>query len=1153
MKSMSEGDQQLQESEKDDAEAVALTDATDICAQLMERYAKSSAPQHRHLLASAVAMRSILHSESLPLTPAAYFAAAISAIDNASASDTLDPTVLSALLSFLAITLPLVPHGGISAPNASEAAGVLVVLLGMKNLTVSTVRAAVKCLGILLGFCNLEDWASVELGFDTLLKFSVDRRPKVRRCAQESLITFLNSLKHSAIKKEASNLVFSLLKSCMPSAVKLSTVTPVDGPEEDKQSHGQHLDVLHRLNVIILAIPLLSKKVRFKMLKELIKLVNPQFSIVTAHSFKAMELILKSSKTGVPALEVESIIVAIGSYLSSGDKNPLDTVLSAITLLKCAMDAGGSSVAKKNLPVVCGYMAGLLTSDVSKALHASSVVKELIQDYVDQECLIALIDKDSHLEDCNLENIEVQAIKSTCAIFEDVLDSCDGDLGKYILDVISALFLKLGTTSIIYMKHILLKLADLMNIAGNVSNIDNLQNCIGSAVTAMGPEKILTLIPISINPSDSTVQNMWLIPVLHSHVVGASLDYYLEYIVPLAKSFQDQSCKVKKIAACKNLQTCARNLWKLLPAFCRHPSDMHRRIGMLSELLITLLKEDSFMHEDIAAALQVLVNQNAVVPNCNDVSVYSKKMQSKNMKALVSCSTNLLQALAELFVDSLPTKRSHLKDAIGCLASIMDSRVTKKVFVSLLERFQFLNTKDEFEEPEANADESAQNAEGKSRTREIDLQRCVVLELASAIVRGADEDLIDLIYKFVKFSFQGSLGSDHHEVYQTLSRILEEHAWFASSRFPELVDMLIDLQPPVDTSSQRSRFACFHILLVYSLKVSSAEESNKAFLMLNEIIIALKSAEEGSRKAAYDILHCISCSLKDLSHTNSDAHKKFVAMILGYLSGASPHVKSGAISALSVLVYDDADICLSIPDLVPSLLSLLRGKAIEVIKAALGFVKVLVSSLQAKHLQSITSDILTAALPWSSVSRHHFRSKVTVILEILIRKCGYAAIEGFTPDNYKGFIKPLGEKRHNKTSFKDVGDANTDVADLSTNRARDKQQDGLDSLPKKSESGHHRKRKWEKPSGFIRSKTDNTSAEDGGRFKMRKRAATSNSKTSSMVDGTGDGCRTKFSRRGDPRKDGKRGIKHGNRHQNERFGVRRTFKASKSNHNNSSS
>lgn len=70
-----------------------------------------------------------------------------------------------------------------------------------------------------------------------------------------------------------------------------------------------------------------------------------------------------------------------------------------------------------------------------------------------------------------------------------------------------------------------------------------LQNCIGSAVTAMGPEKILTLIPISISPGDLTVQNMWLVPILQSHVVGASLGYYLEYIVPLAKSFQDESCK----------------------------------------------------------------------------------------------------------------------------------------------------------------------------------------------------------------------------------------------------------------------------------------------------------------------------------------------------------------------------------------------------------------------------------------------------------------------------------------------------------------------------------------------------------------------------------------------------------------------------------
>lgn len=55
------------------------------------------------------------------------------------------------------------------------------------------------------------------------------------------------------------------------------------------------------------------------------------------------------------------------------------------------------------------------------------------------------------------------------------------------------------------------------------------------------------------------------------------------------------------------------------------------------------------------------MNSNVVVPNSNDVSLYSKKMASKNMKALVLSSAKLLQPLAELFVDSAPVKRSHLK------------------------------------------------------------------------------------------------------------------------------------------------------------------------------------------------------------------------------------------------------------------------------------------------------------------------------------------------------------------------------------------------------------------------------------------------------------------------------------------------------------
>lgn len=156
---------------------------SDICQQLLQRYSKSSAPQHRHLCAIAAATRSIIQSESLPLTPFSYFAATISTISTS--QDSLDPQALSGLSSFLSIVLPLVHQEDVSSDKGAEAIGVLVGLLekytveSEGGLGTSAVRAFVKCLGILIGFCDKEDWDSVKVGFEVLVKFAIDKRPKV--------------------------------------------------------------------------------------------------------------------------------------------------------------------------------------------------------------------------------------------------------------------------------------------------------------------------------------------------------------------------------------------------------------------------------------------------------------------------------------------------------------------------------------------------------------------------------------------------------------------------------------------------------------------------------------------------------------------------------------------------------------------------------------------------------------------------------------------------------------------------------------------------------------------------------------------------------------------------------------------------------------
>ncbi|KAE8671691.1 ARM repeat superfamily protein, putative isoform 2 [Hibiscus syriacus] len=995
-----------------------LRDGTDICQHLMDRYSKSSAPQHRHLIATAAAMRSILSAESLPLSPSAYFAASISALDDDSAAN-LDSTAIGALLTFLSIVVPAMPEGGISSSKAKEAVEVVVRVVGKEGLGVASLRSGVKCLGVLLvEFSDSQDWHSIQFGLESLLEFAMDKRPKVRRCAQEHLEKFFKSFQSSVVIKEATKLVLSLLKNHMPVALTLSTIKSADDSKDETMLKPEHLEVLHMLNVLKLTGPYLSSKIRLKFLSELCKLTSSEFSILTRNTHSTIEVFFGNSNVEAIIPEMENVIVSLASYVS-GEKNPVDTLISATTLLKCAIDklhAIQSNSWMKNVPLVCSSLAALLSSEASVASHASNIMKELISHHLDL--------KSFSFDNNGLGSEEADAINSICSIFESALSSSDGLPNEHVLAVLTVLFQKLGESSYIFMKGIVHKLADLMTRAGrDTSNISHLRSCLGSAVTVLGPERILTLLPITLDVDGLIYSNMWLVPILKDYVSVIRQD----------------------------LQARAHSLLGLLPAFCHYPIDTHKKFKALAKLINDILKEDPLMNENIALAIQILINQNKSIlrsgkdddESNNTIegnsklestspASYSKKTATKNIKALSSCAPEMLQALVDVFVQSPSAKRLYLKDAIGCLASITDSSVTKRNFVSLVEKMQFIDGEGEFEKQPGNANKLMEK-ESNLNTMGKEARRCIIIELASSLISGAEEDLIDFIYVLIKQAFQETNEIGHHEAYYALGRILEEHAWFCSSRLEQLIDLLLGLKSPADITSLRSRLDCFNILMVHILKMSSLEENTKPFLILNEIIVMLKDGKEERRKATYDILLKMSSALRKPSDLKSDpSYHKLINMIMGYLSGSSPLIKSGAVAALSVLVYDDPEICIALPDLVSSIVALLQTKAVEVIKAVLGFVKVLVSSLQANDLQNFLSDIINGVLQWSSISRNHFRSKVTIILEILTRKCGIAAVQSVAPEKHRNFLTTVIENRRGKSTSEEADDNDADKADSLT-------------------------------------------------------------------------------------------------------------------------
>ncbi|CAA0812760.1 ARM repeat superfamily protein [Striga hermonthica] len=1031
----------------DEAPGAAQTFAADadVCQQLLTRYTRSSAVQHRHLCATAAATRSIIQSSSLPLTPLSYFAATITSLSDSKA---LDSNALGALTSFLSIVLPLVGRGEIKPEKAVEAVDVLVVVVeeGGDKLGTSGVRAVVKCVGVLVAeFCDLGEWDSVSPGFEWLIKFSLDKRPKVRKCALDCLVTVFKSFESSAISKRSCKSIYKLLKKHIQLANGMHTSEIVGGGNSEATSKPEHQDFLHLLNLIKHIAPYFSPKLSKKMLSQLLKILSSKFSAVSRHMLDVVSAILATSGAEVNSSNVEEVLRPLVSYISMAEKNPVDSVLFAANLVKTALKKlhdGGINEWATYIPILSESLAGFLSPEDDAAIQTSIILRELIDRHIGGKSLTT---ESEELGDRITDVSEHKAIQTICAAFFNVLSSSPQIPSEHFFSVVACLFLKLGMMSDVFMKHILLKLGDLVNTApAGSGEIKHIKECIGSAVAAMGPEKILSLIPITITSKDFSCSNIWLIPILKKNIFGSSLRFFMKHIVPLAASFEKGSHKVKKSVIRQDLQAYAHSCWELLPAFCRQPSDIHQSFGDLVKLLIPFLKKDSFKLASIAISLQELVNGNksalasaegcvrlAKVQSAGDLDefptgpwtthVYSRKIARKNIKALAACAKDLLQALIDaLFeTETPPETRDLLKGAIGCLLSVCDASLAKDLFIASLEKLQLQDNFGGLGKMESDTDGSIKENE---KNGEIDAKKwSLILDLASCMAEGSDEDLTNLLFSFIKHTLQASEEVGQMKAYQTLSRILEKHPWFCASQFDAVMDVLTGMKSSDNFALVKSRFACLQTLLIHGLMRDMDEENTKAFLILNEIIVTLKDSKEEGRKVAYDALRGLSSKLRCSSDASSEGpYHKLFTMITGYLSGSSPQIKSGVVSALSVLVYNDPNICITMPEVVPSVMELLHSKAVELIKAALGFVKVLVSCVEANNLQPLLSDIVDGIIRWSSVSRHHFKSKVSVILEILMRKCGPAKVKALVPEKYNDFVQGVYANRHGKASSKEA-------------------------------------------------------------------------------------------------------------------------------------
>uniref|UniRef100_A0A8W8IGV3 RRP12-like protein n=1 Tax=Magallana gigas TaxID=29159 RepID=A0A8W8IGV3_MAGGI len=217
---------------------------------------------------------------------------------------------------------------------------------------------------------------------------------------------------------------------------------------------------------------------------------------------------------------------------------------------------------------------------------------------------------------------------------------------------------------------------------------------------------------------------------------------------------------------------------------------------------------------------------------------------------------------------------------------------------------------------------------------------------------------------------------------------------FLTQNLPGIQGVLLQSFSSSSPSSKAPRLRC----LINIFKLLPEEQKDFLLAVVPEAILCTKEIGEKARSASYLLLVEMGRAKIRWNKDEHGALEDYFQMVMAGLGG-SPQMVSSTLLALTRILYEfKASISSSLLEtIVENLCILLTSKTREVVKAALGFMKVLLSAypdtVLAPHLKQIMSSLVSQ----KEDCKHHFRFKAKKIYAKLIKKFGYETIFGLSP------------------------------------------------------------------------------------------------------------------------------------------------------------
>lgn len=658
-------------------------------------------------------------------------------------------------------------------------------------------------------------------------------------------------------------------------------------------------------------------------------------------------------------------------------------------------------------------------------------------------CLSTLI------EYCITDDLIEQASAGHENSLTEIIKSLENGLGVHyqqawvhVMTVQQAMFNKLNHFAAPLMNGCLALLGEL-RLSPNEAYKEQLDKTLGVAISTMGPEFFLRILPLNLETpiSSSHVGRAFLLPLLKTYTTNTSLNYFVNVLIPLG----DRLAQKGEAAAARELEmqakvyeTLVNQIWSLAPGFCDLPVDLTRAFNdHVAERFSSLLYTQPDLRPTIAQALQLLIekNQALVKSSADDAHLMrayglTKAEAAANLAFMSKFAVNYLAVFFNVFSQISPQFRGFMADVIKAYLQVTTADDINTTFKKVL---AMLSQALESNEVATNDDPSLPPP--MSHT---------MLDLAIIMIPFLDLESCELLYNG---TIQSLLSKENDPTLQKKGYKVLNHLMSApngiqiiSQHIEELQTQLLDATATCTNSAKKDRIKTLNKV------VSLLPSSDLHFIpaILSEVVLASKDNNEKTRNFAFDLLVNMGNKMKEggivknnrlegFDQDTPDAQAtiaEFFTMVTAGLAGTTAHMIGATVGALSRIFFEFKD---DLPyELASELLQTVNVLAAsnnrEIVKAAVGYVKVCIVVLDIGILQPQLESIVRSLLKCQQQHKSHFKVKIRHMFERLIRRFGYEAVANLMPEDDRKMIVNI-QKRRLRAKRKKSGANNADQSD----------------------------------------------------------------------------------------------------------------------------